>query len=109
MRVTAGLGAPLVLASQVKLAGLPGPEFEGRFHPTRKWRVDLLWRAEALAVEVEGGVWTAGRHVRPRGYLGDLEKYNALTLAGFRLIRVTPAQIASGEALALVTRALEGE
>ena len=39
---------------------------EYRFHPDRKWRSDFCWPAEdvRLFVEIEGGIWTDGRHVR---------------------------------------------
>jgi hypothetical protein len=33
--------------------------------------------------EVEGGVWTCGRHVRGRGYEGDCEKYSEAALRGW--------------------------
>jgi len=43
-----------------------------------------------IAVEVEGGVWSRGRHVRGAGYLADLEKYNAAVVMGWRVLRYTP-------------------
>lgn len=89
-------------------AGLPAPLKEHRFAPPRKWRIDYFFPPD-LAVELEGGAWVGGRHNRPTGYLKDVEKYNALTLAGIRLIRVTPKMVKSGEALALVEKALKGE
>lgn len=94
------------LIFQLRAANLPEPEREWRFHPTRRWRLDLAFPNRRLAVECEGGVWSGGRHTRPSGYLGDLEKYNTLSVLGWRLIRVTPQMIEDGEALALVERAL---
>jgi len=78
--------------------GLPDPEREYRFHPERKWRIDLCWPAVKLAVEIEGGAFLYGRHNRPASYLKDIEKYNALAIAGYWLLRFTPKQLASGEA-----------
>lgn len=66
------------------------PEPEHRFHPTRRWRIDYAWPDQKLAVEIEGGVWTAGRHTRSKGFLKDAEKYNALTEMGWRLLRYPP-------------------
>ena len=43
---------------------------------------------KVLILEVEGGVFTQGRHVRPKGFINDTLKYNSLTLAGFFLIRI---------------------
>ena len=70
--------------------GLPPPVAEYRFAPPRRWRFDFAWPELLIAVEVEGGVWSRGRHVRGRGYLGDLEKYNAAVVMGWRVLRYTP-------------------
>ena len=95
-----------VLAWQLRAYGITDFEQEYKFHDLRRWRTDIALVSHRLAVEVEGGVWTKGRHTRSAGFLGDMEKYNELALAGWRLIRVTPQQVKSGEALALIERAL---
>lgn len=79
--------------------GLPRPEREFTFHPTRKWRFDYAFPDHKLAVEVEGAIWTQGRHTRGKGYLGDLEKYNSAVLHGWKVLRYTPQQVQSGEAV----------
>lgn len=66
----------------------PHPK-EYRFHPTRRWRFDVAWPEHKVAVELEGGVWTRGRHTRGKGYCRDMEKYNAATELGWRLLRFT--------------------
>ena len=86
--------------------GLPEPVRELVFARPRRWRFDYAWEAHRLALEVEGGLWTGGRHTRGKGYLGDLEKYNAATLIGWRLLRCTPAQVQDGTAEDLVAQAL---
>ena len=78
----------------------PIPEY--RFHPVRRWRIDWAWPAQKLAVEIEGGIYSRGRHVRGAGFQKDMEKYNALTLAGWRLLRFTPAQVKDGTAARIV-------
>lgn len=83
----------------LKRNGLPDPVPEFKFHPKRKWRIDYAWPDHKLAVEIEGGVWAHGRHIRGLGFIQDIEKYNALTLAGWRLLRFTPDMVQSGEAL----------
>lgn len=93
----------------VRHAGLPVPTPEYRFHPVRRWRVDYAWPDRKLAVEIEGGAWTGGRHTRGEGFLGDIEKYNALAYMGWRLLRFTPPQIKSGEFLEILRRCLETE
>jgi len=71
-------------------AGLPKPKQEYRFHPKRRWRFDLAWPEQKVAVEIEGGGWVRGRHHRPAGYRQDCEKYNAAVLMGWRVLRYTP-------------------
>lgn len=78
--------------------GIPLPEIEYCFHPSRKWRFDYCWPSEKIAVEIEGGIWNRGRHLRGAGYLGDMEKYNAGGCLGYRIFRFTPQQLKTGEA-----------
>ena len=94
------------LIFQLRAAGLPEPEREYKFHPTRKWRFDLAWPYDKLAVEIEGAVWVRGRHTRPSGFIGDCEKYNTATLAGWRVLRVPSDWVTDGKALALIEQAL---
>lgn len=84
-------------------------EREFRFCTTRQWRADF--RIGSLLVEIEGGVWTGGRHTRGSGYQADLEKYNAAALGGWTLLRYTTAQAKNGTALAeiLATLAKDGK
>lgn len=66
---------------------------EYKFHPKRRWRFDYAIPEHKIALEVEGGVWTQGRHTRPQGFLGDIEKYNQATLMGWRVFRTTPTEL----------------
>lgn len=65
---------------------------EHKFHPERRWRFDYACKALMLAIEVEGGAWTKGRHTRGSGFIADLAKYNAAAVLGWRLLRYTPEQ-----------------
>lgn len=76
--------------------GIASPVTEHRFHGARKWRFDYAWVAEKIALEVEGGIWTQGRHTRGAGFLADMEKYNAAVLLGWRVLRTTPDKLADG-------------
>lgn len=86
--------------------GLPVPEAEYRFHPTRKWRFDWAFREHKVAVEQEGAIWVNGRHTRGSGFVKDIEKYNAAAALGWRVLRGTPQQIASGDILPAVQQAI---
>ena len=70
-------------------------EREHRFHDTRRWRFDfvMLPVEQKIAVEIEGGVFTHGRHTRGKGFTEDLLKYNEAVLMGWRVLRYTTAQI----------------
>ena len=89
----------LEFLAQVRLAGLPEPEREYRFHPTRRWKFDFCWPSKMVAVELEGGTWTGGRHTRPVGFEQDCEKYNEAAIMGWRVLRFTANMVRSGEAL----------
>lgn len=74
-------------------------EQEFYFHPDRKWRADFHLIDKKILVEIEGGIWSGGRHTRGKGYLRDLEKYNAATMMGFQVIRFSTDQVKSGHAI----------
>lgn len=81
---------------------------EFKFHPKRRWRFDYAIPEHKIAVEVEGGVWTGGRHTRPQGFLGDIEKYNTATLMGWRVFRTTPDELLKTGTLILLKQAILG-
>ena len=86
---------------------LPWPEAEYKFAPDRKWRADYAWPVDGVILEVEGAVGY-GRHTRARGFRGDMEKYNAAAVLGFRLIRVEPLDLCSKKTMDLIHNALFG-
>jgi len=67
------------------------PEY--KFHPTRKWRIDYADPFIKLGVEIQGAVWTIGRHNRPTGYIKDMEKFNAMNELGWHLLLYQPKKI----------------
>lgn len=87
-----------LLAFQCKAAKIK-VEREFKFHPERRWRADFLVTGHKLLIEVEGGLWVAGRHSRGAGMQKDMEKYNAAALLGYRILRFSPDMVKSGEAL----------
>lgn len=66
----------------LQAVGLPPPVPEYRFASPRRWRFDYAWPDLRLALEVEGGTWTGGRHVRGHGYERDCEKYGEAVVLG---------------------------
>lgn len=73
--------------------GGPDLQPEYKFHATRRWRLDFYEPNTKTAIEIEGGTWSGGRHVRGKGYEGDCEKYNAATMQGIRVIRLTSGMV----------------
>ncbi len=90
-----------MLLAQMELARLPAASPEFVFHPVRKWRLDLAYPDRRLAVEIDGAV-----HRIKGMFFRDIDKHQALFFEGWRLLRVTTAQVRNGEAVRLVERAL---
>jgi very-short-patch-repair endonuclease len=75
---------------------------EFKFHPTRKWRSDFAWEDDKLLVEIEGGIYSGGRHTRGKGFEKDCEKYNVATLMGYSVLRFSGGMVESGTATKMV-------
>jgi very-short-patch-repair endonuclease len=77
---------------------------EYEFCPGRKWRFDFVifnvpgLNGSSLAIEVEGGLHSHGRHLRPKGFQSDIEKYNTAALMGWVVLRFTTQMVMSGAA-----------
>lgn len=81
------------------------PEF--KFHPERRWRFDFAWPENKVAMEIEGGVWSRGRHTRGSGFVKDIEKYNAAASLGWRVFRFTPQQVQRLEYVPVILEAIK--
>lgn len=77
---------------------------EYRFHVTRRWRFDFAI-FPLRAVEIEGGVFSSGRHTRGNGFSQDCEKYNEATALGWRVYRFPTAAVRDGSAFDFLERA----
>ena len=97
------------LATLMELAGVPMPKREYRFDPKRRSRFDFAWPDLRLAVEVEGGSWTQGRHTRGLGFSNDMEKYNRAALQGWIVLRYGPQEVKSGRAVGQILEAIEAQ
>lgn len=77
-------------------------EKEWRFHPVRKWRFDYAFPDFKVALEVEGGVFTGGRHTRSLGFLKDIEKYNSAAVLGWTVVRTVPDELYTGKTITML-------
>jgi hypothetical protein len=96
--------ANLVMEKHLRELGL-NFEPEYKFCEQRDWRFDYCLEADTpnqpndlIAIEIEGGIWTQGRHVRGQGFLDDLEKYNHAAIQGFIVLRFSTQQVLDGSA-----------
>jgi very-short-patch-repair endonuclease len=77
------------------------PEREFRFDSVRGWRLDFAWPRRKLAVEIESSV----HRIKGR-FATDLDKYNALQLDGWMLLRYTAKMVHSAQAIDTVKKIL---
>jgi hypothetical protein len=109
--------------------GIPKPEFEHRFHPTRKWRFDMCWDLDReiqmgdsvvlglhvetgryvkcmVYLEVQGGIWIKGGHNRGAQMKKDWEKANEASALGWRGIWVEPKDLLTKQTADVIRRCL---
>lgn len=79
-----------IFSAWCRTNGIPIPIAEHRFHPDRRWRFDYAWVDQKLAIEVQGGIWTRGRHTRGAALLKEWEKLNTAALMGWRILYCQP-------------------
>lgn len=70
--------------AQIQHHGMPEPVREFGF---RGWRFDFAWPSLKIAVEIDGGTYIGGAHVRGKGYERDCKKNNAAQLNGWVVLR----------------------
>jgi hypothetical protein len=111
---------------------IPEPVFELRFNPLRRWRFDIswdgyssnflegwkknspssggieegAWERQLVALEVQGGIWTAGRHSRGAAMLKEWEKLNEAAILGWRIIYCQPKDLLTAKTAKTIKRAL---
>lgn len=84
------------------------PLREYRFHPTRKWLMDFAWPRQRVAVEIEGGTYSNGRHTRGSGFAEDCMKYNAAALLGWTVLRFPGTALNDPQTVVRTVRAALG-
>lgn len=93
--------------NQIKNLKLKLPVREYKFCSYRRWRSDFCWIEERIIFEIEGGIFSRGRHIQSIGFIKDCEKYNMASLLGYRIFRIIPAQVKNGEGISLLISALQ--
>ena len=97
---------PRVVLAWFRQHKIPCPADEYKFHPNRKWRFDFAWPDEKVALEVQGGLFTGGRHSRGAALLKEHEKLNAAASAGWRVLYCIPQNLCMPETIELIKQSL---
>lgn len=80
---------------------------EWYFYEGRKWRFDYALPELKIAIEIDGGVFTGGRHSGGIGQLRDMEKMNAAASDGWLVFHFIPEDKFSLEMRELVGKAIK--
>jgi len=91
-------------ALQLRALKINDYEREYLFAKPRRFRFDFAWpnKPIGIAVEIEGGTWSAGRHNRGSGFVNDCRKYNLAAHLGWKVFRFTTDMVISGEAIEFI-------
>lgn len=73
------------------------PEYA--FAKPRRYRFDFANLEDKIAIEVEGGTFSGGAHVRGLHFRSDCRKYNLACAKGWRVLRYDREMLESGELL----------
>ena len=98
-----------IVSAYFKQCGLPAPVFELRFHSVRRWRFDLAFPDQKVALEVQGGIFTGGRHNRGAAMLKEWVKLNTAAAMGWRLLYCQPKDLCMSQTVDIIREALEYE
>jgi hypothetical protein len=85
--------ATKILPEIWRFYNIPTPIPEYQFLIERRFKIDYAWPLPLVAMEIEGGIWTNGRHIQPKGFQTDMYKYNKLAELGWLLLRYEPKKI----------------
>lgn len=82
---------------------LPIPYREYNFH---RYRFDFAWPKLKVAVEIDGGTYIGGNHVKGKAYHRDCKKHNLAQLEGWVLLRADKDMSGTDEFLCQVRKML---
>lgn len=83
------------------------PFAEYKFDESRKWRFDFAWPEWKIALEVQGGLFTNGRHSRGAALLKEHEKLNAAAMQGWKVLYTIPDNLCMAETVDTIKTAIQ--
>lgn len=90
--------------AMIRLFKIPQPLREYNFH---SFRFDFAWPAVKVCVEVDGGTFCGGNHVRGKGYQKDCIKSNLAHLQGWIVLRADREMVGTEEFAKIVKKMLK--
>lgn len=72
----------------------------------RAWRFDYLFAEADLALEIQGGLFNGGRHVRGAALLKEYQKINAAVILGYAVLFTTWQEIEDGSIFPTIKAAI---
>ena len=87
---------------------IPRPQKELQFVADRRWRFDLAWPINKVALEVDGGAFMhgGGSHNRGASLRREHEKMNRAAVEGWRVLHVFPEDLLREDTYRMVVAAL---
>ena len=101
-------------ALQLQARAVATPERELKFglhlgpkKVNRTWyRFDFAWPEYMIAVEIQGGVWSGGKHASPVGIRHHYQKYNQAVLEGWWVLQGDETMLRSCQLVDTLVKAL---
>ena len=74
-------------------------EREYSISPKTKHRFDFALPNQKILIEIQGSIWTNGRHSRGKGFESDCRKSNLAVFLGWRLLKYSTEMVMDGSAI----------
>lgn len=91
--------ATKIMIHELEVYKIPPYVLEHKFLKDRRFRFDFAWPDYGVYLEIDGMVWTGGRHTSGAGFTRDHEKFNLAHINGWTGIRATTGQVKDGSAI----------
>lgn len=90
-----------IFEKKIRAYMIPQPVREFKF---KQYRFDFAWPILKVAVEIDGGTYIGGAHVRGKGYERDCKKNNLAQVEGWVVLRADRNMVKTAEFAKLVRK-----
>jgi hypothetical protein len=74
---------------------------------SKRYRLDFVHEPSQVGIEIQGAIYTGGRHVTGTGYERDATKYNLAYAAGWIVFLITPMMVKDYKWYELIAATIE--